>query len=166
MLYQYDPKSIIITLVNTASSVSTIITGYAPDAFVEAKFNNNEIKAIRGCEGEVSRSASLDKSGLIILTLLLTSPSNAVLQTYRDLDKKNGTGIFSFQIKDLFGSSLIVCPSTWVMKVPTYNYSAKIDNRVWELECDFMSVSTGTPPVQASLSSGLKLIAADLRINL
>jgi hypothetical protein len=129
MTATYDPKAIHVVI------GGSLVSGYASDTFVRVKFNGNTMLQVVGCDGEVARIQSVDKTAFIELILMQTAPFNQLLQLYAQLDRLNGGGIFTASVKDTSGNIIHSTPHAWVMEVPEYAYGAKAGVRAWHLKC-------------------------------
>lgn len=137
MLYTYDPKLLVITFGGVP------IVGYADGTFLTVSRNNDMFAEVSGASGEVSRAKSNDRSGLAVLTLKQTSPSNDVLMGAALADEFGNAGVREFLAKDALGSSLFFSAFAYVKKVPDAGFGKEIDNREWNLFLADLAVYVG-----------------------
>jgi hypothetical protein len=123
----YDPTSVIVTVDNY------VVTGFAPDTFVTAKWRDAGMRAVIGCEGEVTRSRSVDPAGSITLSLLQTADANHVLYAHWQDGQSRGTGIFTVQVKNLDATELHHGARAWVVKPPEFVNATDVKMRNWEI---------------------------------
>lgn len=123
----YNPKEVIVTL------GVHIVTGYADDSFVTIDPNGDGITKKVGCDGEIVRSISPDKTYTVKLSLLQTSASNSFLQERYNQDQKDGNGLFPILIHDLQGGLLFSSEAAWAAKVASRGYGKEANNREWEI---------------------------------
>ena len=71
----YDPKKVTL-IVGTVA-----IVGYAEGSMIEIERNEDAITAHVGTQGEVAFAESADKTGIVKVTLMQTSPSVSYLNT-------------------------------------------------------------------------------------
>ena len=110
------------------------ISGYAPDTFIEAERNNDAFNLVVGSGGEGARAGSGDKSGIVTLTLLQTSATNAALTAAALLDENSGDGIGPLAVVDLSGQDVVKAEKAWIRKRPNAAYANTIQNREWVFE--------------------------------
>lgn len=96
------------------------VTGLADDAFVSVEPAGEGVTKKVGCDGEIVRSISPDKTSTVKITLLQTSDSNSFLQQMYNQDQQNGDGIFPLMIQDLMGGVLFSAEEAWVAKQSTF----------------------------------------------
>ena len=127
MVKTYDPKKVLIAC-GTHS-----VTGLADDAFVSVEPAGEGVTKKVGCDGEIVRSISPDKTSTVKITLLQTSDSNSFLQQMYNQDQQNGDGIFPLMIQDLMGGVLFSAEEAWVAKQSTFARVKADTNREWEI---------------------------------
>ena len=127
MVKTYDPKKVLIAC-GTHS-----VTGLADDAFVSVEPAGEGVTKKVGCDGEIVRSISPDKTSTVKITLLQTSDSNSFLQQMYNQDQQNGDGIFPLMIQDLMGGVLFSAEEAWVAKQSTFARGKADANREWEI---------------------------------
>ncbi|EHK65300.1 phage structural protein [Achromobacter arsenitoxydans] len=111
------------------------LSGLAEDTFVTVSEIGEGISSVSGADGEVARSMSRDSRLRIVVTLLQTSASNALLTALHQADKStDGLGAVPVAVTDLRGKSLHAADSAWVVKTPDAGYAAKVGNREWVIE--------------------------------
>ena len=127
MVKTYDPKKVLIAC-GTHS-----VTGLADDAFVSVEPAGEGVTKKVGCDGEIVRSISPDKTSTVKITLLQTSDSNSFLQQMYNQDQQNGDGIFPLMIQDLMGGVLFSAEEAWVAEQSTFARGKADTNREWEI---------------------------------
>lgn len=123
----YNPKMITISL------GGHIVSGYADDSFVSIEPKGEGMTSKTGCDGEIVRSTSPDKTYVVKISLLQTSDTNAYLQRMQIVDADTGLGMFPIEVKDLRGSFLFFSAAAWVSKPASRSYGKEATNREWEL---------------------------------
>lgn len=126
-LTQYDPANIVLAFAG-------ICTGYAKGTFVKAGRNEETWKLVVGADGTVCRVRNRNVSGRLTLTLMQTSPTNAILSALAVLDEATGGGVGPLLLKDLGGIELVTSPEAWIIKPPDKDYSDELANREWIIE--------------------------------
>jgi len=131
----YNPKELII------SCGSHIVTGYADDTFVSIEASGDGVTRKVGCDGEIVRSVSPDDTGVIKITLLQTSRSNAWLQNRVNQDRQTGDGMFPVLVKDLKGGLVVSSDAAWAVKPANRGFGKESTNREWEIHTGSMNIS-------------------------
>ena len=137
----YSPRDLTIIVAGAT------ITGYAESTFCSVERNSDAFTTIVGANGEVTRTASADRSGSITLTLIQTSPSNDVLSALQVSDELTLSGKFPVLVKDGFGSSIYEASTAWIQKVATAEYGADMGDREWIIACADLTSFVGSNDV-------------------
>ncbi len=127
----YDPGD--TSLVVTGTSLSAIISGFAPGTFIKVERDDEAFKKVTGPDGDTSRTKSGNKSGSVSVTLKQTSNSNAVFGAFAALDEASSTGTFTCTLRDNLGNTVFAAEA-WVRKRPDMEYSDEETNREWVLD--------------------------------
>lgn len=133
-LKTYNPKD---TLVAAGTHA---VTGYADDSFISIEPSGDGITKKTGCDGEIVRSISPDKSYVVKITLLQTSDSNSFLQESYNRDVEYGDAIFPLMIQDLMGSLLFSADQAWVAKPATRGRGKEAGTNEWEIHTGMASL--------------------------
>ncbi len=133
----YSPKDVTVIIAGTQ------ISGFAEDTFVSVERDEDSFTKVVGADGEVSRTASADKSGTITVTLLATSASNDILSALAVADEISLAGLFPVLIKDELGSSIHTAASAWIQKAAGKEYAAEIGENEWLIQCANLIEFTG-----------------------
>lgn len=97
---KYAPTDILLVF------KSVQLKGYAPDSFVEVVRNTKTITQEVGCDGQVVRVFSADKSGKATFTLQAASQTNDQLSRIQQSDEVNYDGEGTFQLSDTNSTTL------------------------------------------------------------
>src|SRR5262249_47248753 len=124
----YDPDQIVIY------AAGVRIQGYADGEFVTVEQMADAFASVVGTDGEVARSKSNDRRLKVTLKLLQTSQSNGILSAIHqvDLNSVNGAGVFTFQIQDLQGTTLVHGDQAWIVKWPDSSFDRTAKDREWQ----------------------------------
>lgn len=133
----YDPKAVLVNFLGNP------MIGYAEGSFVKIERNDDAYALLVGADGEAARSRSRNKSGIITITLMQSSPSNLILSAAVLADELSGTGIGALFIKDNSGTTLAVAANAWVKKHASVNFSKELGDKEWVLECDSLEIVNG-----------------------
>jgi hypothetical protein len=129
-----------------------LVTGYADGTYCRVAYNDNEIREVVGAEGEVTRVKGRNRTGLIEITLMQTSPTNNQLLALATADRKDGSGIFAIQVKDPYGMMLYSGNQAWVKKPPEGLLSRQAEHRVWTILVAQLAYEPQPDPSDFSLS--------------
>ena len=124
----YDPKKLFISL------GSHVVTGYAEGSFISIEPGDDGTTKKVGCDGEVVRSISPDRTTKVKLTLLLSSPTVAWCQQQYIKDIETREGTFPVLIRDLIGGLVYSAEDAWIVKPPVREFDRQAPNR--EIEID------------------------------
>lgn len=149
MVKTYNPKEVVCTL------GSHILSGYADDSFITIEPSGDGTTKKVGCDGEVARAVSPDKSYKIKISLLQTSDSNTFLQQNFDHDQETGDGLFPLTIKDLKGGMLFNTESAWVIKNAAHTFGKETNNRDWEIDTGEATFEAGSGYIANTYGNGV-----------
>lgn len=122
----YDPKGISII----AGGVE--LSGFPDGEFLTVERADVAFRKVSGADGFTSRAKTNDRSGTARLRLKQTSPSNAVLSAFAQLDERTGRGVFPFIVRDRNSeATLVFAAAAWVEQLPEMTYSKDIEEREW-----------------------------------
>lgn len=127
----YDPK--LYTVVVAALPIDA--EGYADGEFIKIERDSDSFTDVAGTGGGVARAKQHDKRATCTLTLLQTSPMNAVLSTLAKLDDETdgGAGVGPFLLKDRGGLSVFAGSSCWVARMPDVTLEKNVTARQWKI---------------------------------
>lgn len=114
---------------------SHLVTGYADDSFLTIDAMEDAVTHKVGCQGEVVRSIIPNKAVTVKLVLLYNSRSQKYLSEMLKRDKKDGTGIFPMEVKDLSGGIILSASQCWVTKAPSKSYGKEAQNGEYTIVC-------------------------------
>lgn len=111
-----------------------IVGGYADGTFATLERTEDSFTTVTGADGKTSRAKSSNRSGLLTLNLLNTSPSNEVLSSYALQDEADGTGFFPVLVRDNSGGSRHSSATGWVRKPANAEYAKELTDRQWLID--------------------------------
>ena len=111
-----------------------VVSGVADDSFVQIASNSEGIISKTGCDGEVARAIDPNHQYQIRVVLLQTSDSNKRLQNYYMRDRRNGTGMFAIEIKDISGNLNFFAEKAWVARQPDIVRGKDTANYEWTID--------------------------------
>lgn len=123
----YNPQEV------TVAFGSHIVSGYAEDSFVTIDPNGDGVTKKVGCDGEIVRSISPDRTYIVKISLLQTSDTNSWLQKRVKKDRKDGSGAFPILVKDLKGGLVFSADAAWPKGPASRGYGKEAGNREWEI---------------------------------
>ena len=131
MARTYDPKQVAVIVGGSQ------ISGFADGAFVTVERNDDAFTLQMGTDGEGTRSKTNNRSGRVTITLMQSSPSNALLQAFADADEVSNAGTFPLLIKDNSSlGTLFAAEQAWIVKKPSAGFDRAAGSREWILETD------------------------------
>lgn len=125
----YNPKKVTMALGNH------MVRGYSEDSFITVEPVGEGVTSQSGADGEVVRSVDPDSRFTVKVVVQQTSSTNEFLKNMRKKDKKDGTGLFSLNIKDLMGGEAFSAEKAWVKNDAPWNRGKSAADREWEIEC-------------------------------
>lgn len=135
----YDPKEIIV-----------IVGGVELSGFAESRVTvervSPSVEDEVGSDGDVARWLTNDRRGIITLSLLPTSLSNAFLSGLIRVDELSGDSVIPVIIRDNRGNDLHIAPNAWIAQYPRTVYRKGIEAREWTIRTsNLQMVVAGTP---------------------
>lgn len=137
---QYDPKKVVLTF------LGNIITGYAEDTFIDFDREEDSWFMHVGADGEGAWTKNANTSGKLTLTLMQTSISNDVLSTLQNADELTGSAVGPLAMKDLSGTSVILCENARLMRPAKTTYAKQAGPREYVFACLDSKVFNGGNP--------------------
>lgn len=128
-LKTYNPKKVTMALGNH------MVRGYSEDSFITIEPVGEGVTSQSGADGEVVRSVDPDNRYTVKIVVQQTSSTNDFLKKMRKKDKKDGTGTFPLNIKDLMGGDAFSAEHAWVKNDAAWGRGKSASDREWELEC-------------------------------
>ena len=125
----YNPKKVTVALGNH------MVRGYAEDSFITVEPVGEGVTSQSGADGEVVRSVDPDSRFTVKIVVQQTSSTNAFLMEMRKKDKKDGSGVFPLNIKDIMGGEAFSAEHAWVKNDSSWARGKAVTDREWELEC-------------------------------
>ncbi len=122
------------------------ISGFADGTFINVSRENDSFSKVTGADGITSRAKSNDRSGMIVITLAQTSPSNDVLSGINAADELNSDGVVPVFVKDNSGRGLFVSAFAWIRRPADSEFSKEVSNREWTLDCSELNMFVGGNP--------------------
>ena len=110
------------------------VSGYAEDSFVAIEQQGDGIMTKVGCDGEVARAVSPNRTYRVTLQLLQSSETSSWLQAMHDRDMQSGDGVFPILIKDARGTLVFSAESAWVQKGANRQYGRDTNSRQWVID--------------------------------
>ena len=125
----YSPKRVEVIVAGVP------MKGFADGTFVTVARANDSFATNVGADGEVSRTASADRTGTVTLTLQQTSDSNDFLSGLMTADELTLAGQFPFLLKDTNGRTILESPCAWINKPADSEFGNELSNREWVISC-------------------------------
>jgi hypothetical protein len=140
MATTYDPLSVLV------SFQSITFTQLMAGAFLKAKRDEDAWKKKVGATGDVARAKVRNKAGSVVVTLMMTSPTNALLSAVHLLGEvvpPTNLDQGPLMIKDLLGGTLCHAKVAWIKKVSDIEFSDDIVGREWTFDCESLDITVG-----------------------
>lgn len=134
----YDPKA------NIATFVGIQIVGYANEQFMEVTRNTDSYVGVVGADGEFMRARSNDRSGIVNITLLQSSPSNDFLAQRLLLDERANAGFGPLYITDLLGNMQVQSDEAFIMRPADIALDLEPGTRQWAFWCGELIIQNGS----------------------
>lgn len=130
-----DADQYTLSLAGVAIAVAPGQSGFNQDEFFSISQVSDSFEDDVGADGWVERWKTNDRRVEGGITLLQSSSSNDYLSSLHALDcnQPNGAGVGSLQLKDLQGTTLILCTRTWIAKPADVALGRKSKPRKWKL---------------------------------
>ena len=125
----YNPKKVTMAMGNH------MVRGYAEDSFVTIEPVGEGVASQSGADGDVVRSVDPDSRFTVKIVVQQTSSTNEFLKNMRKKDKKDGSGVFPLNIKDLMGGEAFSAEHAWVKNDPSWARGKAATDTEWEIEC-------------------------------
>ena len=121
------------------------IGGYGEDEVITFKQTEDSFGTKVGADGSVTRFATNASLAEMELSLMQTSPLNALLSGILLLDTNTpgGAGIMPFTIADLQGTTLLVCSHAWIVGPPEVTIGKTATERKWKFNGEIAGIMVG-----------------------
>lgn len=111
------------------------IQGFAEDSMLSIETEDAKYGITSDAHGDVTRFRQNKNIAKVTLTLTQSSPSNDVLSSFLEADRKSNAGVFNFMIKDNSGTTLFTSVNAYVEKQATVEFGNDNKNREWTIIC-------------------------------
>jgi hypothetical protein len=130
-----DMDQYLILLAGVALSQGAGQSGYADGEFFNGKQMKPSFTAVEGTDGSVARSKTNSRLCEMTLSFLQTAQQNNFLTGLLTLDENapNGAGIGSFELRDMQGTTLILCSRAWITGPAEVVLNRGVEARKWTL---------------------------------
>jgi hypothetical protein len=133
----FDPREVQLVVAGQT------VTGYADGTFVTVSRANDTWAGASGADGEYARVRTVDLSGTIVVTLLMTSSSNNDFSTLMLADEKTGKAAFPVTMKDTNGDTVVSGSVAWFTKPADVGFSKDVETREWTITVAHMEMFVG-----------------------
>lgn len=125
--YTYDPLKVVVAV------GGNIIEGFARGESIGADYDEDHWAYTPGW-GYGARTFNNNRQGMITLSLLHVSPSNAILQSYIAAAFAKNPDTFTALITDNNGAEIVSADVAWVQKAARRGWSNDLPTREWTLK--------------------------------
>ncbi len=119
------------------------ISGYADGTYITVERNEDLWTDTTGADGLTTRVKTNNKSGIITLTLMQSSPSNDILMIFYNLDETANKGLLPLSFKNLNSTELAFSPAAWIRKVSNLENGKELSNREWIIAAADLTIVAG-----------------------
>lgn len=119
------------------------IQDFSDGTYIEVEYDEDQTSEHVGANGNVTRVINNNEMATVTVTLGQASPSNTVLSTIANSDRKNGDGVGALQIADLAGDTLYIAREAWIKKLAKGEHAKEHTNRVWVFKCAKLKANVG-----------------------
>lgn len=132
-MYKWNLRNLIITF-----GPNEYDGNYGASGALLFEPNADDFTLTMSADGIGTRNATNDQSGIFTLKLAQSNPKNALLSAQRliDISSPNGAGVATFALRDMQGTTLIVCESAWIKRPASGDWQREIQERGWQIETD------------------------------
>lgn len=137
---QYDPLGVILTF------GPYVISGFMDGTFIEAQRDEAAFTKKVGATGGVARVKNRNRAGSIKFTLMVTSPSNAILSGIHSLGEAETlttADVMPCMVKSLSDLTRLHATNAWIQKVANASYGKDLPAREWTLDCEAIDMDLG-----------------------
>ena len=126
--YTYDPLKVVVAI------GGNIIVGFSDTEAIGSEFDEAFWEYTSGW-AQGARTFNNNRSGMISLELMISSPSNGILQGYATAALNKNPDTFAALITDNNGSEIVTADVAWVEKPPRRGWSKTgLPTRQWQLK--------------------------------
>jgi hypothetical protein len=135
MLRSYSPKAVSIAIAGIP------ITGFSPDSIIALSRNTDIVEEEVGAQGDLSLTQNADRTGEITISLMQTSPSNALLSLGAQSQENVYDNVlpFSITVLDPSGSVLAYASNCYYKSFPDVEVGASQSAREWMFGCETLT---------------------------
>ncbi len=134
----YDPQK------NSIVVNKKTIAGFGGSTFLKASRNEDLWTLVVGADGQWCRVKNANKSGILEITLLQSSPANDVLAAMVNTDEQQGNNAGAVAFKDASGTAVASGPVGWVKKVADIERGKELSESVWQIEVPELTLVPGS----------------------
>ena len=134
-----DPKS------HTLVVGGNLISGFMPGTFITVAREARSWSVVAGADGEVARMRSRNKIARVTVTLMESSPSNAVLSALLNTDEQLGTPAGACYLTDTLGTTVLGGDESFSEGLPDVNQADEVQGREWVIVVPVLEGTIGAP---------------------
>ena len=130
----FDPSKIVFSLNDYQ------VTGFIEGSFLEVIQSSPYFRTARGIRGKSTRVRTRDRSGVVNIRLMQTSPDNEVLSKIVEQDDANQTAMLSATLRDVGGQSGLQFGGAFLEGPPNIGFSStETQLREWKLHYQYIT---------------------------
>lgn len=133
----YDPQLVV------ASFRGIPLLGPMDGTFITVERAEDAFSMAVGAAGDVTRIRNRNRTGSVTITLKAESPGNDLFSAVALEDELFGTGVGTFLLKNLNGTTVCEAPIAWIRKVANVEYGDEGSGREWVIDCAELTMFVG-----------------------
>lgn len=134
----YDPKSFPLVI------NGLLIDGFAEGTFITIEESAPGFSKVVGAYGDVTRTRSHDRSGVLRFVLQMTSPANKTLSDRYNADRDGtASGVGDLSLSDKNGDTLIEASKSYIAAMPPATFDVTPTTREWTVEIADLRMTHG-----------------------
>jgi len=119
------------------------ILEFAEGDSLSMTYSEDDWAVKQGHHGSVMRAKKPNNVAELTLKLMQGSPANELLSTQVMLDIRTGLGAAPSSVKDVNGTSLMSCQSSWCVKRPDLSLATEVGEVEWKFACSGAEIWLG-----------------------
>jgi len=139
----YSPDDCVAII--TYGEIAHAVSGYAEGTFITAEYMEPYSTMVRGVGQHAYRVFRDNDCGTVTLSLLMSSPSNDILNYLLERDKRtrDNSGLFTISVVDGTGRSRFFAKDCFIEGKPAASFSTEGESRDWVITSNTLDMQLG-----------------------
>jgi len=129
-IYTINQKAVICTFGNA------VLKGFADGETISIANGNDAWATKTGLDGMTTRTKRNDDSVVVTCNIKQVAPVNLLLNSYYQIDRTTGLGVFPFSVTDIQGGLSVLSGAAFIMALPETSYSEDEPVLAWRFFLD------------------------------